>query len=131
MGQVLHGSATTTEAVRRARQHSQESLRALAQRYGVNQKTVAKWKKRTSVSDIPTGPTVPKSTVLSVRDEAVIVAFRRHTLLALDDCLYALQPMVRQDAATGSRHLPNASDPIFSASLPAAAWHQPPAGGDG
>ncbi len=29
MGQVLHGSARTTEAVRRAIQHSQESLRAL------------------------------------------------------------------------------------------------------
>ena len=28
MGQVLHGSATATEAVRRATQHSQESLRA-------------------------------------------------------------------------------------------------------
>jgi hypothetical protein len=33
MGQVLHGSATTTEAVRRAIQHSQESLRVLARRY--------------------------------------------------------------------------------------------------
>jgi hypothetical protein len=43
MGQVLHGSATTTAAVRRAIQHSQESLRALARRYGINQKTVAKW----------------------------------------------------------------------------------------
>jgi transposase-like protein len=52
MGQVLHGSATTTEAVRRAIQHSQESLRALAKRYGVNQKTVAKWKKRSSASDL-------------------------------------------------------------------------------
>ena len=30
MGQVLHGCATTTEAVRRAIQHSQKSLRALA-----------------------------------------------------------------------------------------------------
>jgi hypothetical protein len=30
MGQVLHGCATTTEAVRRAIQNSQESLRALA-----------------------------------------------------------------------------------------------------
>ena len=91
MGQVLHGSATTTEAVRRAIQHSQESLRALAKRYGVNQKTVAKWKKRTAVADLPTGPKEPKSTVLTVEDEAVIVAFRRHTLLPLDDCLYALQ----------------------------------------
>ncbi len=94
MGQVLHGSATTTEAVRRAIQHSQESLRALAKRYGINQKTVAKWKRRTSVADLPTGPKEPRSTVLSVEEEAVIVAFRRHTLLPLDDCLYALQPTI-------------------------------------
>ncbi len=47
MGRVIHGSAATTAAVRRAIQHSQESLRALAKRYVINQKTVAKWKKRT------------------------------------------------------------------------------------
>ncbi|MGV2107668.1 IS481 family transposase, partial [Agrobacterium vitis] len=47
MGQVLHGRATTTEAIRRATQNSQESLRALSKRYGINPKTVAKWKKRT------------------------------------------------------------------------------------
>ena len=34
MGQVLHGSATTTEAIRRAIQNSEESLRALSARYG-------------------------------------------------------------------------------------------------
>lgn len=94
MGQVLHGSATTTEAIRRAIQHSEESLRALSKRYGINQKTVAKWKRRASVADLPTGPQEPKSTVLSGEDEAVIVAFRRHTLLPLDDCLYALQPTI-------------------------------------
>jgi transposase InsO family protein len=94
MGQILHGSATTTEAVRRAIQHSQESLRALAKRYGVNPKTIAKWKSRKSVSDLRTGPKEPRSTVLSVEEEAVVVAFRRHTLLPLDDCLYALQPTV-------------------------------------
>src|SRR5277367_6196845 len=90
MGQVLHGCATPTEAVRRAIQHSQKSLRALAKHHGINQKTVAKWKKRSSVADLPTGPKEPKSTVLSIEDEAIIVAFRRHTLLPLDDCLYAL-----------------------------------------
>jgi len=94
MGQVLHGSATTTEAVRRAIQHSQESLRALAKRYGINPKTVAKWKKRGSVADLPTGPREPRSTVLSIGDEAIIVAFRQHTLLPLDDCLYALQATI-------------------------------------
>src|SRR5271166_3261137 len=75
-------------------QHSQESLRGLAKRYGVNPKTVAKWRARTSVSDRPTGPKKPKSTVLSVEEEAVVIAFRRHTLLPLDDCLYALQPTI-------------------------------------
>src|SRR6476661_275199 len=94
MGQVLHGSATTTEAIRRAIQHSQESLRTLAGRYGINQKTVSKWKKRSSVADLPTGPRQARSTVLSVEEEAVIVAFRRYTLLPLDDCLYALQPSI-------------------------------------
>src|SRR5271168_1871891 len=94
MGQVLHGSATTTEAVRRAIQHSQESLRALATRYGVNPKTIFKWRKRSSVADLPTGPREPKSSVLSVEEEAIIVAFRRHTLLPLDDCLYSLQATI-------------------------------------
>ena len=94
MGQVLHGSATTTEAIRRAIQHSQESLRALSARYGINQKTVAKWKNRPSVTDLPTGPRQPRSTVLSVEHEAAIIAFRRHTMLPLDDCLYALQPTI-------------------------------------
>jgi len=37
------------------------------------------------------GPKEPHSTVLSKEEEALAVAFRRHTLLPLDDCLYALQ----------------------------------------
>jgi transposase InsO family protein len=94
MVQILHGRATTTEAVRRAIQHSQESLKVLARRYGINPKTVAKWKKREAVTDLPTGPKDAKSTVLSVEEEAMIVAFRRHTLLPLDDCLYALQATI-------------------------------------
>ncbi len=47
-----------------------------------------------ATADLPTGPKEPKSTVLSIEEEAVIVAFRRHTLLPLDDCLYALQPTI-------------------------------------
>ncbi len=45
MGQVLHGSACTTAAVRRAIQQSQDSLIMLASRYGINPKTVAKGKR--------------------------------------------------------------------------------------
>src|SRR3546814_15839256 len=67
---------------------------APAKRYGINQKTVAKWKKRTAVKDLPTGPKDVHSTVLSIEEEAIIVAFRKHTLLPLVDCLYALQATI-------------------------------------
>lgn len=52
---------------------------------------VAKWKKRTAVNDLPIGPKDAHSTVPGIEEEAIIVAFRRHTLLPLDDCLFALQ----------------------------------------
>src|SRR5215471_11140454 len=103
LGQVLHGSATTTEAIRRAIQRSQESLRTLAKRHGINPKTVAKWRKRSFVADLPTGPKQPSSTVLSIEEEAIVVAVRRHTLLPLDDCLYALQPGLARLAAWKTR----------------------------
>jgi transposase InsO family protein len=91
MGQILHGSATTTHAVRAAIQRSKASIQELSERYGVNPKTVMKWKNRDFVRDTPMGPKEARSTVLSKEEEALIVAFRRHTLLPLDDCLYALQ----------------------------------------
>ncbi len=50
MGQILHGCATTTEAVRREYK---------IKRYGINQKTAAKWKQRETVADLPTGPAKP------------------------------------------------------------------------
>ena len=94
MGQVLHGSATTTEAVRRAMQLRQESVRALAKRFGVSPTTVQKWRKRSTTADAKMGPKEAHSTVLTLDEEAIIVAFRRHTLLPLDDCLYGLQPTI-------------------------------------
>jgi transposase-like protein len=94
MGQILHGCASTTAALRRAIQNSQESLSALADRFHINVKTVAKWRKRIGVKDLPMGPHKPHSTVLTPEQEATIVAFRRQTLLPLDDCLYALQPSI-------------------------------------
>ena len=94
MGQILHGSATTTHAVRATIQRSQASAAELSRTYGINPKTVLKWRKRATVEDRKTGPKEPHSTVLSNDEEAIIVAFRRHTLLPLDDCLYALQPTI-------------------------------------
>jgi transposase-like protein len=94
MVQILHGSATTTHAVRTAIQRSKAPLKELAAQYGLNHKTVAKWRKRAFVHDAAMGPRMPRSTVLSAEEEALVIAFRKHTLLALDDCLYALQATI-------------------------------------
>lgn len=94
MGQVRHGSAATTHAVRAAIQRSQASLSELSRELGINAKTVAKWRKRATVEDIKTGPKAPHFTTLTEAKEAAVMAFRRHTLLPLDDCLYALQPSI-------------------------------------
>ncbi len=115
MGQVLHGCATTTEAVRRAIQNSQESLRALANRYGINQKTVRKWRNRSSATDLPTGPKKPRSTVLSVEEEAVVVIPPAYIAAArrLSVCPAGDHP---------------ASHALLAASLPATPRDQPVAG---
>ncbi len=94
MGQVLHGCATTTHAVRAALQRSKAPLKDLAAQHGLNPKTVAKWRRRAFVHDAAMGPKTPRSTVLTAEEEAVVVAFRRYTLLPLDDCLYALQATI-------------------------------------
>lgn len=94
VGQVLHECATTTYVVRKAIQRSKASVAELAEQYGINQKTVRKWRSRKTVEDAPMGPKNPRSTSLSPEEEAACVAFRKHTLLPLDDCLYALQDSI-------------------------------------
>lgn len=94
MGQVLHGSAKTTHVVRAAIQRSTATITQLAEQYDINAKTVMKWRNRSSVDDLPMGPKQPRSTVLSPGEEALCIAFRKYTLLPLDDCLYALQATI-------------------------------------
>ena len=62
MGQVFHGSAKTTHAIRGELQRSQASVANLAKRYGINEKTVLKWRKRQTVEDLPMGPRERRST---------------------------------------------------------------------
>ncbi|MCY1244587.1 hypothetical protein D9M72_576740 [compost metagenome] len=59
MGSVLHGSARTTPRLRAELQASKESTRTLAVRYGLNPKTVAKWRARATTLDAPMGPRSP------------------------------------------------------------------------
>lgn len=67
---------------------------ALSRELGIKIKTVSRLRKRDHLEDAVIGPKDAHSTVLSIEQEAVIVAFRRYTLLPLDDCLYALQPII-------------------------------------
>lgn len=94
MANVLHGSARTTPRLRAELQASKESTRALAARYGLNPKTVDKWRKRTTTFDAPMGPRDPRSTVLTPAEEAAVVEFRRRTLLPLDDVLGCLMETI-------------------------------------
>jgi len=58
-------------------------LSELSREIGIDPKTGAKWPKRASVKDQKLGPKEPRSTVLTKRAEAIVVAFRRHTWLPL------------------------------------------------
>jgi hypothetical protein len=78
MGHVLHGSARTTEVVRRAIQHTEESPRALTKRHGVNPRPSPSEKKRTSTVDLPTGPKDPRSASLSIEERTIMVASAAH-----------------------------------------------------
>ena len=54
------------------------ALAQLSKELGINPKTFAKWRKRSTVEYLKTGPKEPQSTVLTEAEEAMIVAFRRH-----------------------------------------------------
>ncbi|MCW2267106.1 transposase-like protein [Gluconobacter cerinus] len=90
-GRTPYGIETSWERHDRARcASSNTAIAALSEEFGINPKTVVKWRKRQTVEDQKTGPKEPRSTSLIETEEAMAVAFRRHTLLPLDDCLYAL-----------------------------------------
>ncbi|MCW7541174.1 IS481 family transposase [Aquabacterium sp. A7-Y] len=96
MAASLHGSARTTPRVRAELQASQETTRALADRYGLNEKTGAKWRRRTTTTDAPMGPKRRRSAKLSDAEEAAVVELRRRTLLPLDEILGCLREGIPQ-----------------------------------
>ena len=94
MTRKLHPCARTNAKLRREIQQSGESDRAVAARLGLNPKTVAKWRNRTTTEDARMGPKRPVSAVLSAAEEALIVVFRKHTRLPLEVCLAHLKPRI-------------------------------------
>lgn len=82
--QILHKRAMTTHAIRAEIQRSTESVATLSRRYGINPKTVRKWRSRQTVEDTRMGPKAPRSTSLTPLEEAAAVTFRQKTLLHID-----------------------------------------------
>ena len=93
MGEIFDASVTASAADRVA-QHNRENIGASAVRYHIRPKTVARWKGRQSVIGLPCCSKRLRASVLSAEEEAIIVAFRRHSLLPIDDCLCALLPII-------------------------------------
>ena len=116
MGQVLHGSATTTEAVRRAIQHSQESLRTLA----------------SALRHQPEDRRQVETAHLGRRSADRTEGAPIHRPVARGRGHHRRLP---QAHAAAARRLPvcpagdhPASNAVLAASLPAATRHRPPAG---
>lgn len=82
----LHGSARTTPRIRAELQVATSSNRALAKFYGINVKTVAKWRSRSSVEDQPMGPRDRGSRHLHADQEQQIIELRQQGV-ALDDLM--------------------------------------------
>lgn len=78
MGQILHGGATTTHAVRAAIQRSKPTIADLSAQHGVNPKTVMKWRSRSSVEDLPM---VPKEVCSTALTNAEVFFGRGQTIL--------------------------------------------------
>jgi transposase InsO family protein len=82
----LHKQATTTPKIRSAIQASAEPAWVVAERYGISEQTVWKWRKRDSVHDLSHTPHKLQTT-LAPAQEAVAVTLRTTLLLPLDDLL--------------------------------------------
>ena len=72
----------------------EESLRTPSPHCGINHKAVAKWKTRTPVADLPSGPKDARPTDPGPDKKTMVVVFRRHGPLPPADCPHAVQPMI-------------------------------------
>lgn len=94
----LHKQATTTPKIRAAIQASTEPAWMVAERYGISEQTVWKWRKRDSVHDRSHTPHRLQTT-LTPAQEAVAVALRKSLLLPLDDLLSVVREFLNPNVS--------------------------------
>jgi transposase-like protein len=94
----LHKQATTTPKIRTVIQASDEPAWIVAERYGISEQTVWKWRKRDSVQD--RSHTAHRlQTTLTRAQEAVTVALRKTLLVSLDDLLAVVGEFLNPDVS--------------------------------
>ena len=94
----MHKKAGTTPAVRAEITSSDETASVLAQRFGITEQTVYKWKRREVFGD--RSHTAHRlQTVLTPAQETVVVHLRRTLLLPLDDLLAVTREFLCPDVS--------------------------------
>ncbi|HET7233030.1 MAG TPA: IS481 family transposase [Longimicrobium sp.] len=91
----LHKNATTTPAIRKALQAEPASVstNSLTKKYGLNARTVNRWRRRTTVEDASHRPKQIVATLDSVLEE-VVIEMRCTLLLPLDDLLVVVRQFI-------------------------------------
>src|SRR6056297_1443430 len=94
----LHKQATTTPKVRAAIQASDEPAWKVAERHGISEQTVWKWRNRDNVHD--RSHTAHRlQTTLTPAQEAVAVSLRKTLLLPLDDLLSVVREFLNPNVS--------------------------------
>lgn len=96
---ALASVTRTTQRIRAERQKTPASLCIAARQLGLDPKTILKWRKQSTATDVPMGPRIPKSTVFTLVEEAIIVGLRRCNLLPLEDVMDCLRDTPQTSAA--------------------------------
>lgn len=96
----LHQNARTTPAIRRELQAQPPSVtdKELAEAYGLNRHTVAKWRRREGTQDGSHRPHTLHAN-LSPAQEAVVVVLRETLLLPLDDLLAVTHEFINPEVS--------------------------------
>ena len=113
----LHDSARTTPRIRVELQLATSSHRSLSKLYGINPKTVAKWRERTSVLDERMVPRDIASQHLSQEQEHLAVALRNQGHLSLDDLMGQLLEKASASSMASKKGIPSRTTP-----RPTGAW---------
>ena len=99
----LHANATTTPRTRAYIQSSSRSTAALARELGISERTVARWRNRSSVSDRSHRPR-RIATTMTVLEERLAVELRTSLALPLDDIVEVLRRCVNAKLSRSQIH---------------------------